>query len=454
MKKDMTSDMTVGNPVKLIIWFMIPMFLGNVFQQFYNIADSIVAGQFIGVDALAAIGSTGSLMFFVTGWLNGMSSGFAIIVSQMFGAKKYDDMRHYVAMSVYLMFGITAVMTVGLLAFNEPILRLMNSPEELMGDVKAYMGIIYAGLIVTAAYNALAAFLRALGDSKSPLYFLIISAAINVVLDVVFIVPFGMDVAGAAWATVLAQAISAALCIVFALKRFTILHLSAREWRFSAEAAWRHLKVGFPMGFQMSVMCIGQLAMQAAVNRIGTSAIAGYTAANKVDQLSVLVDNAVGIGIANYVAQNYGAGKMDRIKKGVWHCFLMLTAMNFAMGALLLLGQSFVVPMFVTNPTAEIMQYSKDYLFTVVPFYFFLGALLVYRTAIQSVGNTWAPFAACVIELAARILCASVLSVPFGYRAVCFATPFAWLTALSLLIPVYIVLIRKLDGGQSTQTKT
>ena len=273
-------------------------------------------------------------------------------------------------------------------------------------------------------------------------------------LDVVFIVPFGMDVAGAAWATVLAQAISAALCIVFALKRFTILHLSAREWRFSAETAWRHLKVGFPMGFQMSVMCIGQLAMQAAVNRIGTSAIAGYTAANKVDQLSVLVDNAVGIGIANYVAQNYGAGKMDRIKKGVWHCFLMLTAMNFAMGALLLLGQSFVVPMFVTNPTAEIMQYSKDYLFTVVPFYFFLGALLVYRTAIQSVGNTWAPFAACVIELAARILCASVLSVPFGYRAVCFATPFAWLTALSLLIPVYIVLIRKLDGGQSTQTKT
>lgn len=273
-------------------------------------------------------------------------------------------------------------------------------------------------------------------------------------LDVVFIVPFDMDVAGAAWATVLAQAISAALCIVFALKRFTILHLSAREWRFSAETAWRHLKVGFPMGFQMSVMCIGQLAMQAAVNRIGTSAIAGYTAANKVDQLSVLVDNAVGIGIANYVAQNYGAGKMDRIKKGVWHCFLMLTAMNFAMGALLLLGQSFVVPMFVTNPTAEIMQYSKDYLFTVVPFYFFLGALLVYRTAIQSVGNTWAPFAACVIELAARILCASVLSVPFGYRAVCFATPFAWLTALSLLIPVYIVLIRKLDGGQAPKQKT
>lgn len=230
--------------------------------------------------------------------------------------------------------------------------------------------------------------------------------------------------------------------------------LSAKEWRFSAEAAWRHLKVGFPMGFQMSVMCIGQLAMQAAVNRIGTSAIAGYTAANKVDQLSVLVDNAVGIGIANYVAQKLWCRQNGPDQKRRMALLFNADGDEFCDGKrCFLLGQSFVVPMFVTNPTAEIMQYSKDYLFTVVPFYFFLGALLVYRTAIQSVGNTWAPFAACVIELAARILCASVLSIPFGYRAVCFATPFAWLTALSLLIPVYIVLIRKLVGGQSTQTK-
>ena len=167
--------MTVGNPVRLIIQFMIPMFLGNVFQQFYNIVDSIVAGQFIGVDALAAIGSTGSLMFFVTGWLNGLSSGFAIIVAQRFGAKKYEDMRHFVAMSIYLMMGFAVAMTIGFLVFNIPILRLMNSPAELMDDVAGYMGIIYAGLLVTAAYNTLAAFLRALGDSKSPLYFLIIS---------------------------------------------------------------------------------------------------------------------------------------------------------------------------------------------------------------------------------------------------------------------------------------
>lgn len=216
---DKTNDMTVGNPAKLIIRFMIPMCLGNIFQQFYNIADSIVAGQFIGVDALAAIGSTGSLMFFVTGWLNGLSSGFAILVSQWFGAKKYDRMRHYVAMSVYLSIILSVLMTVGFLAANVPILRMMNYSPDIMPDVTAYMGIIYAGLIVTAAYNALAAFLRALGDSRSPLYFLIISAAINVVLDIVFIVYGGMGVDGCAYATVIAQAISALLCFIYIVKR-------------------------------------------------------------------------------------------------------------------------------------------------------------------------------------------------------------------------------------------
>lgn len=218
--KDAVNDMTVGTPAKLIIQFMIPVFLGNIFQQFYNIADSIVAGQFIGVKALAAIGSTGSLMFFVTGWLNGLSSGFAILVSQWFGAKQYDKMRHYVAMSVYLAGGCAVLMTAGLLIANEPILRMMNYSAEIMPEVKQYMGIIYAGLIVTAAYNSLAAFLRAIGDSKSPLYFLIISAVINVALDVVFIVVFGMGVEGCAYATVIAQAISALLCFIYIVKSF------------------------------------------------------------------------------------------------------------------------------------------------------------------------------------------------------------------------------------------
>ena len=222
MKKEMTNDMTVGSPTKLIIQFMIPMCLGNVFQQFYNIADSIIAGQFLGVNSLAAIGSTGSLMFFVTGWLQGLTSGFAILVSQWFGAKDMKRMRHYVAMSIYLTIAFAVVMTIGFEFANEPILRLMNSPENLMADIKGYMAVIYGGLIVTAAYNALAAVLRALGDSKSPLYFLIISAIINVVLDIVFIVNFGMGVEGCGYATVIAQAVSALLCLIYIIKKFPI----------------------------------------------------------------------------------------------------------------------------------------------------------------------------------------------------------------------------------------
>ena len=198
MSKTTINDMTVGSPAKLIIKFMIPMCLGNLFQQFYNVVDSIVAGQFLGVQALAAIGSTGSLMFFVIGWLNGLTSGFAIMVAQCFGAKQYDRMRHYVAMSIYLSVAFALVMTIGFSVANEPILRLMNYSDEIMPSVKGYMGIIYMGLLVTVAYDALSAFLRALGDSRSPLYFLMISAGINVVLDIVLIVVMGMGVEGCA----------------------------------------------------------------------------------------------------------------------------------------------------------------------------------------------------------------------------------------------------------------
>ena len=269
--------MTVGSPAKLIIQFMIPMCLGNVFQQFYNIADSIIAGQFLGVNALAAIGSTGSLMFFVTGWLQGLTSGFAILVSQWFGAKDMKRMRHYVAMSIYLTIAFAVVMTIGFEFANEPILRLMNSPENLMADIKGYMAVIYGGLIVTAAYNALAAVLRALGDSKSPLYFLIISAIINVVLDIVFIVNFGMGVEGCGYATVIAQAVSALLCLIYIVKKFPILRLSEEDFRISFQSMGRLLALGIPMGLQFSITAIGTIIVQGAVNIYGAVYMAGFS---------------------------------------------------------------------------------------------------------------------------------------------------------------------------------
>lgn len=271
--------MTVGSPAKLIIQFMIPMCLGNLFQQFYNVVDSIVAGQFLGVQALAAIGSTGALMFFVIGWLNGLTSGFAIMVAQSFGAKQYDRMRHYVAMSIYLSIAFALVMTIGFSIANEPILRMMNYSDEIMPAVKGYMGIIYMGLLVTVAYDALSAFLRALGDSRSPLYFLMISAAINVILDIVFIVVIGMGVEGCAYATVIAQAVSAFLCFIYICKKFPILRLKKEDFRISLKSFGKLLGLGIPMALQFSITAIGTIIVQGAINIYGENCMAGFSAA-------------------------------------------------------------------------------------------------------------------------------------------------------------------------------
>lgn len=300
----MTNDMTKGNPVRLILAFMIPTYLGNIFQQFYNLVDSIVAGRYIGINALAAIGGTASLIFLVIGWLNGITSGFAIMVAQSFGAKDYRKMRHYIAMSILLCFGFVVVMTGGLLVLNVPILRLINTPADIIGDTAAYMRIIYAGLFVTGAYNAFAAVLRALGDSRSPLYFLIVSAFINVVLDIFFIVRLHMGVDGCAWATVISQGISALLCLVYIIRKFELLKLTKEDFRRDFPVMGRLLAIGVPMGLQFSITAIGTIIVQGAINVFGAVYIAGFSAAGKIQNLVSSVFVSFGATIATYVGQN------------------------------------------------------------------------------------------------------------------------------------------------------
>lgn len=435
--------MTVGKPSKLIIQFMIPMFLGNVFQQFYNVADSIVAGQFLGVQALAAIGSTGSLMFFVTGWMNGMSSGFAILVSQWFGAKKYDRMRHYVAMSVYLSIILSVLMTVGFLAANEPILRMMNYSPDIMPDVTAYMGIIYAGLIVTAAYNALAAFLRALGDSRSPLYFLIISAAINVVLDIVFIVYGGMGVDGCAYATVIAQAISALLCFIYIVKRYPILHLKREDFRISFRSWGRLLALGIPMALQFSITAIGTIIVQGAVNVYGEIYMAGFSAAGKLQNIIATVFSAFGATIATYVGQNRGAGKMDRVRQGVRTTQMMIIVYSvFAMAVVLLLGR-YMMWIFVSPSETEVIDVAVLYFRTVFWCYPFLGSIFLYRNTLQGLGYGLVPMLGGVFELVARAGIVLLVAGHTSFVGVCLSDPAAWLSALIPLVPYYIYIMKK-----------
>ena len=444
----MTNDMTSGNPVKLIIRFMIPMCLGNIFQQFYNIADSIIAGQFLGVNALAAIGSTGSLIFLVMGWLNGLTSGFSIWVAQWFGAKKLNRMRHFIAMSLYICAAFVLVMTVGLMIANEPILRLMNAPEELLPDIKAYMGIIYAGLAVTCAYNALAAVLRALGDSKSPLYFLIISALLNVVLDIAFIVIFHMGVEGCAYATVIAQAVSALLCLVYIKKKFPVLKLKKDDFHFSWFTIRKLLSLGIPMGLQFSITAIGTIIVQGAINVYGAVYMAGFSAAGKIQNIICTVFVSFGATIATYVGQNRGAGKMDRVKKGVYLTQAMIFISSFIIMAVIHFFGKYMMLIFVDPSETEVLRAAEIYFNTVSWCYPFLGSIYLYRNALQGMGYGLVPMLGGVFELAARALIVLLVAGSASFAGVCMSDPAAWIAALIPLVPYYFWTMKKTAGTE------
>lgn len=441
--------MLTDPPGRSLLLFALPMIFGNLFQQFYNIADSIIAGQFLGVDALAAIGSTGSLIFLVTGWLNGLTSGFSVWVAQWFGARKTDRMRHFIAMSIYICVAFVVVMTVGLLAANEPILRLMNAPENLLDDISSYMVIIYAGLVVTCAYNALAAVLRALGDSKSPLYFLIVSAVINVVLDIAFIVIFHMGVEGCAYATVIAQGISALLCLVYIIKKFPVLRLKKEDFRFSVNTVKKLLGLGIPMGLQFSITAIGTIIVQGAINVYGAVYMAGFSAAGKIQNIICTVFVAFGATIATYVGQNRGAGKMDRVKQGVRLTQMMILVCSVVLMAVIHFFGKYMIFLFIDPAETEVLHAAEIYFNIVSWAYPFLGSIFLYRNALQGMGYGFVPMMGGVFELVARAAIVFVAAANAGFAQVCMSDPAAWIAALIPLIPYYIWVMRKAEkSGQ------
>ncbi|MDO5807916.1 MAG: MATE family efflux transporter [Lachnospiraceae bacterium] len=437
MSRSKEMDLTVGNPFRSLLKFAIPVILGNLFQLFYTLADSVIVGKTLGADSLAAVGSTSIIIYFVFCFINGFTGGFGICLGQRCGAKDEKGMRKSVAVSTILSIAFTVVLTLLCCLFAHEILYLMQIPADISDEAYDYMFVVLLGTGATVFYNMISNMLRALGDSKTPLYFLVFSSILNIFLDLFFILVFHMGVAGAAWATILSQFLSALLSLLVGLKNFQVLHLRREDFRDLNASIRLHLKTGFPMGFQMSVMCIGQLAMQAVVNSLGTAAVAGYTAASKADQLSVLVNNAMMTAISNYVAQNFGAGKTERIRMGVRACLIQTEAFNILMCAGILLLRHPIVRMFLSDPTSEIYHYSDVYLTIVAPFYLLLGLLAVYRTSIQSMQNGRAPFLACMIELVMRLAATVWLSSFIGYTAVCIASPLAWFGACALLIPCY-----------------
>lgn len=438
----MTNDMTKGSPLKIFIFFSIPLLIGNIFQQLYSMVDTIIVGRFVGVDALAAVGTTGSMFFLVNGMILGLTSGFGVLVSQKFGAKDESGIKKAVASNIILTVISTIIITLIALLVKNPLLKLMNTPNNIFKDANIYITIIFVGIITQAIYNMSAGILRALGDSKTPLYFLIISSVLNIILDLVFIAKFNMGVAGAAYATNIAQGFAAVLCIIYSYRKFKILRLKKEDFNVEKEYFKIHLKIGIPMGLQFSVTAVGIIIVQSAINVFGSTVIAAYAASSKVLQLVMQPAISFGVTIATYAGQNLGAKRFDRIKYGIKIMNKVSIISSLIAGFILVFFGKYFVMLFIENPTPEIYSYAQQVFNYSAIFFIPLGFILVYRNVLQGMGDSFIPMIAGVAELLARAVVAFTLPKFIGFVGICLSDPVAWIAAA---VPLMIAYYRKIN---------
>ncbi len=438
----MINDMTKGAPLKLLLLFSVPLLIGNIFQQLYNIADIVIVGRTLGMNALAAVGATSPVFFFLMFVVVGLTNGFAVITGQRFGAKDPVGVRRSVTVSTVLSSIFTIVFSVLLGLFMNVILDWMNVPREIYKDAFWYIQIVVAGLISANAYNLLASIVRALGDSKTPLYFLIFASLLNIALALLFILKFGWGVPGSAVAVVMSQTFSACLCVVYVKKRFPILHLQIDDWKFAIKKesipfAMEHLKVGIPMALQYSILGIGILIIQSVCNTFGPDVIAAFTAALRIEQIAPLPMVSFGVALAAYTAQNFGANNYSRIRAGVKRSSLINISLSIIMAILIHFWGSDIVGIFLGQAETEIIKIAREYLWISTIFYFFLGQIFIFRNALQGMGEAMLPLVASIAELVIRSFAAVYLAVKFSYFGIFYAGPIAWVTASTILAAGY-----------------
>lgn len=439
----MTKNMTSGNPLKIILLFSIPVLLGNLFQQFYNMVDAIIVGQYLGEDALAAVGSTGCLMFLVLGFANGIAQGFGVMVSHAYGAQDNDRLKHYVALALMLTVVISVVLTIPTVAGSKLLLVWMNTPENILTLANDYIQVIFAGIFLTMAYNVAAGILRGIGDSKTPLYFLILSSILNIVLDVFLIVVVKLGTAGAAYATIISQGVSAALCYIYMFRKFDVLKVSRKDFYMDFRGIANMLSIGIPMALNYSITAIGTMIFQSAVNVFGSSVVAAYTAASKVSNIATQTMPTLGTAMATYCGQNLGAAKYDRIYAGMKKGFMLCVVASLAGAALCLLGGRFIVSWFVSNPSEDIFTYAMQYLTVASIFYLPLAMIFLYRNALQGLNEGFIPMLSGVIELVCRFAVIIFVPASAGFVGVCFADPAAWVGAGIPLWITYLIWQKK-----------
>ena len=443
----MTRDLTAGSPMRLILGFALPTLFGLLFQQFYNLVDTMIVGKLLGAQALAAVGATGSINFFVIGFCMGVCSGFAIPVAQRMGAGEPSKMRRYVANAAYLSVLFALVLTAATGLACRAILTAMNTPADIFADSRRYIFIIFMGIPATFLYNLLAGVIRSLGDSRTPVYFLALSSVVNIALDFALILWFGAGVAGAAIATVVSQGVSGAACLCYMVRKYPILRMTREERRLDGHTCRVLCAMGIPMGLQYSITAVGSIVLQSAVNALGSVYVAAVAAGAKLYQLLACPFDAMGATMATYCGQNVGACKLDRLGQGVRACTLL--GLGWAVAALC--AMVFWAPqgamLFLDPKEADLsllVDLTARYVLVNTAFFFPLALVNIVRFSIQGMGYSVFAILAGVLEMAARTVAGRVFVPMLGYAAACYASPAAWICADLFLIPACALCIRRL----------
>jgi putative MATE family efflux protein len=421
-------------------------------------ADTFIVGRTIGVHALAAVGSTGSFSFLILGFVMGFTSGVAIVTAQRFGANDVNGVRRSFAVSAVLSLAVAVILTLIAVVTARPMLVLMRTPPEILDDAWLYIVIIFGGIGITIVFNLLSNIIRAVGDSRTPLVFLVIACIINIILDYAFILVFGMGVEGAAIATIIAQFASGALCIPIIMKRIPVLRVTRQDWKISLYDVVEHIKIALPMAFQMSIIAIGTLILQSALNGLGTIAVAAFTTAMKIDTFATMPLASFGVTMATYVAQNYGAGKYRRIRTGIIRCSLLSVSFSILIGIIYVFAGQYPASLFV-GASPEAVSLAHTCLIINGCCYFILALLFVFRFSLQGLGNSLVPSIAGVMELVMRVFAALVLTGWLGFTGVCLAGPLAWIgSCLPLAIALFFTMRKLLrtersDTGESAAAR-
>jgi putative MATE family efflux protein len=440
----MTKNLTEGNPLSLILGFSVPVLLGYLFQQFYNITDTIIVGKSLGVEALAAVGSTGAVNFLIIGFVMGVCSGFSIPVAQRFGGRDYAAMRKYIANTVYLCIVFSIIMSVLTVVFCRPLLLLMQTPDDIIDRAGSYIRIIFAGIPLIFLYNMVSGIIRALGDSRTPVFFLVLSSVLNIALDLIFILVCRWDVQGAALATVISQGVSGFACLIYMRKKFDSIRPQGAERGLNIRYCSILCGVGVPMGLQYSITAIGSVILQSSVNVLGSDSVAACTAAGKVSQFFCTVFDALGTTMATYGGQNTGAGKIDRLGTGVRHSMILASVYSVAAFFVYLFLGKYLIMLFMDKSEIVIIRSAWIFLLENSSCYILLAAVNIVRFMIQGMGFSRFAVLSGVLEMIARSLMGIFMVPRFGFISAGLASPFAWLLADCFLIPAFIHCRRKL----------